>query len=203
MVEQGSRACRLQELQLPGSRAQAQELWCMGLVAPWPVGSSWTRDHICVSFIDRWILYHWATRALCLAFYCVIMLCVYWSLICIWLFSIPWTVAGKAPRSMGFLRHEYWKGLPFPSLGDLPDPRVEPRSPILQADSFAIWATREALIMLNLHYHLIGIGWLKLRKIRWMFLGHKLVTNRAGTYLWLVLRAMILTGDLAPKKGVN
>ena len=36
---------------------------------------------------------------------------------------------------MGFSRQGYWSGLPFPSLGDLPDPRIEPRSPVLQADS--------------------------------------------------------------------
>ena len=36
---------------------------------------------------------------------------------------------------MEFSRQEYWSGLPFPSLGDLPDPRVEPRSSALQADS--------------------------------------------------------------------
>ena len=30
---------------------------------------------------------------------------------------------------------EYWSRLPFPSPGDLPDPGIEPRSPILQADS--------------------------------------------------------------------
>ena len=35
----------------------------------------------------------------------------------------------------GFSRQEYWSGLPFPSPGDLPDPRIEPGSPILQADS--------------------------------------------------------------------
>ena len=34
----------------------------------------------------------------------------------------------------GFSRQEYWSGLPFPSLGDLPDPGIEPASPILQAD---------------------------------------------------------------------
>ena len=28
-----------------------------------------------------------------------------------------------------------WSGLPFPSPGDLPDPEIEPRSPVLQADS--------------------------------------------------------------------
>ena len=35
------------------------------------------------------------------------------------LFATPWIVAYQAPRSMGFSRHEYWSGLPFPSpLGD-------------------------------------------------------------------------------------
>ena len=29
---------------------------------------------------------------------------------------------------MGFLRQEYWSGLPFPSPGDLPDPGIEPAS---------------------------------------------------------------------------
>ena len=38
----------------------------------------------------------------------------------------PWTVARQAPPSMGFLRQEYWSGLPFLPLGDLPDPGVEP-----------------------------------------------------------------------------
>ena len=37
--------------------------------------------------------------------------------------------------SMGFSRKEYWSGLPFPSPGDLHDPGIEPRSPVLQADS--------------------------------------------------------------------
>ena len=27
----------------------------------------------------------------------------------------PWTLAHKAPLSMGFSRQEYWSGLPFPS----------------------------------------------------------------------------------------
>ena len=51
------------------------------------------------------------------------------------LFVTPWTVAYKAPPSMGFSRQEYWSGLPFPSPGDLPNPGTEPRSPVLQADS--------------------------------------------------------------------
>ena len=46
----------------------------------------------------------------------------------------PWTVALQAPLSMEFSREEYWSGLPFPSLGDLPNPRIEPRCPTLEAD---------------------------------------------------------------------
>ena len=40
----------LQQLQLPGSRAQAQQLWLTGLIAPWPVGSSQTRNQTHVSW---------------------------------------------------------------------------------------------------------------------------------------------------------
>ena len=39
---------------------------------------------------------------------------------------------------MGFSMQEYWSGLPFPSLGDPPDPGIEPASPVspvLQVDS--------------------------------------------------------------------
>ena len=35
------------------------------------------------------------------------------------LFANPWTVARQAPLSMGFPRQEYWRGLPFPSPGNL------------------------------------------------------------------------------------
>ena len=46
-----------------------------------------------------------------------------------------WTEARQAPLSMDFSRQEYWSGLPFPSPGNLPDPGIKPRSPVLQADS--------------------------------------------------------------------
>ena len=49
----------------------------------------------------------------------------------------PSTVACQAPLSMGFSRQEYWTGLPFPSPGDLPNPGIEPGSPVLQADSLS------------------------------------------------------------------
>ena len=50
-----------------------------------------------------------------------------------------WTVARQAPLSMGFFRQKYWIGLPYPPSGGLPDPGMEPRSPVsptVQADLF-------------------------------------------------------------------
>ena len=35
---------------------------------------------------------------------------------------------------MGFSKQEYWRGLPFPSPGDLPDPGINLGSLALQAD---------------------------------------------------------------------
>ena len=51
------------------------------------------------------------------------------------LFATPWTAACQAPWSMRFSRQEYWSGLPFSRPGNLPDPGIEPGSPVLQADS--------------------------------------------------------------------
>ena len=50
-------------------------------------------------------------------------------------FATPCIVARQAPLSVEFSRQEYWSGLPCPSPGYLPDPRTEPTSPVLQADS--------------------------------------------------------------------
>ena len=40
----------------------------------------------------------------------------------------PMDCSPLAPLSMEFSRQEYWRGLPFPSSGDLPDPGIEPVS---------------------------------------------------------------------------
>ena len=47
----------------------------------------------------------------------------------------PWTVAHQAPLSIEFSRQEYWRGLPFPSPRDLPNPGIEHKSLVLQVDS--------------------------------------------------------------------
>ena len=53
-------------------------------------------------------------------------------------FAALWTVAHQAPLSVKFPRQEYRSGLPFPSLGDLPNPGTEPLSPVWQADSLPL-----------------------------------------------------------------
>ena len=40
----------------------------------------------------------------------------------------PWTTDHQTSLSMGFSSPEYWSGLPFPSLGDIPDLVIEPTS---------------------------------------------------------------------------
>ena len=60
-----------------------------------------------------------------------IRVAVVYSLGHVQLFTTPWTVARQAPLSIGFLRQEYWSGLPFPSSRDLPDPGLQPTFPAL------------------------------------------------------------------------
>ena len=83
-----------------------------------------TRDWTCVSCIDRWILYHWATREA--------PLCMLAKLpqLCLTLCD-PVDFAHQAPLSTGILQArilEWRTWLPGPSPGDLPNPRTEPVS---------------------------------------------------------------------------
>ena len=48
-------------------------------------------------------------------------------------FVTPRAAVCQVLLSMGFPREEYWSGLPFLSLGDLPDPGIEPTSPMSPA----------------------------------------------------------------------
>ena len=40
----------------------------------------------------------------------------------------PWTVPTSPPLSMEFSRQEYWRGLPYSTPGNLPDPGIRPTS---------------------------------------------------------------------------
>ena len=60
-------------------------------------------------------------------------LCMLSHFSCVQLFVTPWTVAHQAPLSMGLSRQEYWSGSPCPPPGNLPDPEIEPASPMSPA----------------------------------------------------------------------
>ena len=47
---------------------------------------------------------------------------------CVQLCATPRTVTYQDPLSMRFYRQEYWRGLPFSSPGDLPNPGIKPES---------------------------------------------------------------------------
>ena len=51
------------------------------------------------------------------------------SLSCV-CFATTWTVAHKAPMSMGLFRQEYWSELPFLPPGDLPHLGIKPMFPM-------------------------------------------------------------------------
>ena len=77
--------------------------------------------------------------------------CVLSRFCCVWLCATLCTIANQAPLSMGFFRQEYWSGLPCPSPGDLPNPRMEPislMSPALAGGFFTTSATWDALYLL-------------------------------------------------------
>ena len=59
----------------------------------------------------------------------------------VWLFATPSTVDHRILLSMEFSRTEYRSGLPCPSLGDVPDPGIEPTSLALPALAGRFFAT--------------------------------------------------------------
>ena len=67
------------------------------------------------------------------------------------LFATLWNVACQAPLSKGFPRQEYWSRLPFPPLGDLPDPGIEPMSHTLAGRFFTNEPSGKSLKVLIHH----------------------------------------------------
>ena len=107
------------------SRARAQKRWCTGLVAPWHVESSQTRDHTPVSWIGRWILIHCTTSKVLLSLFWIFIILVrlqWWTFLIIYKFlmtyaekamathsstlawKIPWTEEPGRLQSIGLLR---------------------------------------------------------------------------------------------------
>ena len=69
------------------------------------------------------------------------------------LFVTLGTAASQALLSMGFSRQEYWRGLPFPPPGDLPNPGIKPGSPMLLADSLPSEPPGKHYIHIYIHTH--------------------------------------------------
>ena len=72
----------------------------------------------------------------------------------------PGTVAHQALLSVEFSRQEYWRGLPFPTPVDLPNPGIKPRSLTLQADSLLAELSGKPLHIIHFKYLPI-IHWAK------------------------------------------
>ena len=91
------------------------------------------------------------------------------------LFVIPWTAARQAPLSLGFSRQEYWNGLPFPPLGDFPDPGIKPGSlisPVLAGGFFTTSATWELQAWYFQPYSAPEVEGLWPRLVPWDCLSH-------------------------------
>ena len=71
------------------------------------------------------------------------------SLSCVRLFATQWTVARQAPLSMGFPKQEYWSGLSFLSMGDLPNPGTEPVSPAWAGGFFTTEVPGKPIILVD------------------------------------------------------
>ena len=71
--------------------------------------------------------------------------------------AIQWTVARQVPLSMRFSRQEYWSGLPFPSPWDLPDPGIEPVSPVSSALAGRFFTTSATWILPKIQYSNISM----------------------------------------------
>ena len=111
-----------------------------------------SQGSVTLTFLDQ--------RLKCNAFYSV-----WW-----WWFSLqvmsdfcdPMDWACQAPLSMGVSRSELWSGLPFPSPEDLPNPGIELRSPLFQADSlltepFCVWFSKLS------RWQLVFLSWVEPR----------------------------------------
>ena len=72
---------------------------------------------------------------------------------------------------MGFLRQEYWSGLPIPSPGNIPNPKTEPESPAWQTDSLPLshgGSPFEYACALSLKIQNLGLNALKMGLPRWL-----------------------------------
>ena len=76
------------------------------------------------------------------------ILCCAWSLTCVQLFAIPWTVAHQAPLSIRILQVRILEWVACPPPGDPSNPGIEPMSLVFQANSLPaepLWRPKSQL----------------------------------------------------------
>ena len=98
--------------------------------------------------------------------------------------ATPWMVPCQDPLSMGFSRQGFWSGLSFPSLGDLPNPGIKPRSPALQAEFLPtkLWGSWTGLLRVPLDCKEIKLVNPKGNQ-SWIFIG-RTVSEAEAPILW-------------------
>ena len=118
----------------------------------------------------------------------------------------PWNVALQDPLSMGFSGQEYWSGLPFPSPGELPNPRIEPRSPAISGRFSTVWGTRAAIFqkvtrkfLAQFLFLSLSILSLSCRQTQLEFYKHKVEAFMAFT-VWICPPKGKDTGSLGAEK---
>ena len=98
----------------PSMGFSRQEYWS-GLPLPSPITSTILFKRLMLK-ISKWVLHIGSSRQ------------TLWT---------SWTVPHQAPLSMGFPKQEYWRRLPLPSPGDLPEPGIKPKSSALAGGFFS------------------------------------------------------------------
>ena len=124
-------------------------------------------------------------------------MCCTWSLSRVQLSATPYTVAHQAPLSMGFSRKNTGVGCHFPSPGYLPDQRIQPGSPTLQADSLPseppgkpsyLWFTFIFLSSLLISISSIH-GIFQARVLEWIAISFSRGSSRPRNRSWVSLFA--------------
>ena len=72
-------------------------------------------------------------------------------------FVTPWIVVGPAPLFMEFPGQDSWSGLPFPSLGGLPNSRIKPPFPALAGRFFTTEPPGKPNYFTTFYYYLFTI----------------------------------------------
>ena len=90
-------------------------------------------------------------------------------------FATPWTIAHQVPLSTAFPKQECWSGLPFPSPGDLPNPRIKLRSPALAGKFFTTEPPGESwnnIYTMELYLYYLGLE------------GNPAIWNNTNEWIW-------------------